>query len=701
MKYWSALQGLFRPRPTISDSEVAGGLRWLTLEGMASLGFFSITTSGFLAAFALALGANNFQIGILAALPFITQPLQIAAIPLVERFRRRKLLAVATWIPAQLLWVPIALIPVFLDIPGAGAVSMLLGTLALRGILAAVSNCAWNSWIRDLIPQTILGRVIGRRLALAALAGMVFGLAAALFADWWQGHAPAESQALAYTLPLLFGIFTLALASPLFMMLMPEPLMQAPPDPKPSLASTIAAPFRDKNYSKLLRFLFLWGLAINLATPFFAVYMLERIGLPLSAVIGFSILSQAFNILFLRVWGRLIDQFGIKAVLSLCVSLYLLVILGWPFTTMPERYFMTIPLLVILHILAGIAAAGVALSTGSIGMKLAPQGKATAYLAGAGLAINLGAGLGPLLGGRFADYFSVRQLSLTFSWASPGGSFEFPALNLTGFDFLFGITFILGMFTLTLLGGVREEGEESREVVLEALGAPLRGLSRPLSTVAGLGFLSQFPYGYLRRVPIPGLDVALGVTAYQIAEMSRMAAVAAQRGWRTTAWLTRALEESLSGLWPSAGGAPENVGEVARQAARGVIHAVDRTARTDVGDLARQATLAVVRSLRGSEIDAGDAIRGAGQGVVQGADEVRADVGQAAVQAVKAARELAPESGIDEEVAMAEAARGALDAAVALGPKAVAEVEASIRGEATAGEEEVKQGEEAPEDDSG
>jgi len=35
-----------------------------------------------------------------------------------------------------------------------------------------------------------------------------------------------------------------------------------------------------------------WGFASNLAIPFFAVYMLVRLGFPLSWVIGFSILSQ-------------------------------------------------------------------------------------------------------------------------------------------------------------------------------------------------------------------------------------------------------------------------------------------------------------------------------------------------------------------------------------------------------------------------
>ncbi len=669
----------FKPKPTITDQEVGKGLRWLILEGMASQGFLSITTSGFLAAFALALGANNLQIGILAAVPFLTQPLQIPAIPLVERLRWRKAIAVATFLPAQILWVPVALIPFFMNIPSAAAVSLLLGLLAVRGVLVAICNCAWNGWIRDLIPQNILGSVMGRRLALAAIAGTIFGLGAAFFADYWKGSHSLESQALGYTLPLLFGFFILALASPLFMSFMPEPLMQPSPKPKPSLANTIAAPFRDQNYKKLLRFLFLWGMAINLATPFFAVYMLQRLGLPLSMVIGFSILSQAFNIMFLRVWGRLMDQFGIKAVLSLCVSLYLLVILGWTFTTMPERYFLTIPLLVILHILAGIAAAGVTLATGNIGLKLAPNGQAISYLAGAGLAVNLGAGIGPLLGGYFADFFSVRHLNLTFEWVDPNHFFELGALSLTGFDFLFGIAFVLGLITLAFLAGVREEGEVSREVVLDALLAPLRDLSRPLSTVAGLSFLSQFPYGYLRRVSIPGLDVALGVTIYQIAGIAKAAMTAAQLGRSSTQKLSKALEESLSGLWVSMDIDAKKHGRViATQAARGAIHAIDKESQKDLGKFVRQAVLGVVQAMRSSNVDTLDALRGASYGAMRGAYEVKADLGTAASNAVEAAKEVASKTGVSEEAAVAQAIEGAMDAANALGSQAVEQVKASL-----------------------
>jgi len=423
------------------------------------MGFFSITTSGFLAAYALVLGCNNFQIGVLAALPFLTQPLQIFVIPLVERFRRRKVIALASWIPAQLSWVLIALIPLFLDVPSSSAVLVLLVTIGVRGVFVSITNCSWNSWLRDLVPQQVLGRVFARRQMWANLAAMTFGLAASFFVTYWQGHVSAGNEALRYTFPLLFGAAFLGLASPLFMSLMPEPLMQPPTGPQPSFLAIISPPFRDGNYRRLLSFLLLWGLALNMSIPFFAVYMLLRLGLPLWTVIGFSILSQAFNILFLRLWGRLADRFGFKAVLSVSVSLYLLVVLGWTFTTMPERYVLTIPLLVILHILAGIASAGVTLSTATIGLKLAPKGQATAYLAAAGLAASLGAGLGPLLGGYLADFFSVRQLSLVFEWTSPIHSIQLPVFSLSGLDFLFVISFVVGLITLGGLVALREEGE--------------------------------------------------------------------------------------------------------------------------------------------------------------------------------------------------------------------------------------------------
>lgn len=519
-----------------------------------------------------------------------------------------------------------------------------------------------------------------KRFAAATGLGVVFSLGAALFVDYWQSHRPGEEAIFAYTYALLFGALFLGMASPVFMALMPEPLMQPVLGPQSSLRRRLMAPFQDRNFKRLIWFLFVWGFASNLAIPFFAVYMLKWLGLPLSWVILLSILSQLFNIFFLRVWGSFVDRFGNKAVLSVSASLYLLVILGWIFTTMPERYFLTVPLLVALHIFAGIATAGVTITVGTIGLKLAPRGEATSYLAGASLATNLGTGLGPVLGGFLADFFSPRQLNLIFVWSDPVGSFQAPALSIIGLDFLFGIAFLLGLFTLGILATLREEGEVSREVILESLMTPTRELSRPLSSVPAFNLWSNFPFGYLKRIPVPGLDVALGVTVYQIAEMARAATLAAVHGHRVTKKLVRALEEGLSRLWKDKEEVRMHGVEIARQAARGAIHVADEKP-LDMARLEAAVTKGVVKAISHAGVDPQDAILGASQGIIQGAAETGADLRAATHQAIAAAKAVATETGLSQQSAVDKAIEGALQAAEALGPEAMSRVKETLSAE--------------------
>lgn len=467
-----------QPQAVISESQLKAGLRWLTLEGMVSMGFSSIVGSGFLAAFALALGANNLQIGLLAATPSITQLLQIAAVLLIEKFRWRKAITVLAWLPAQLFWFAIAAIPFLAPAPSPLAVTLLLAMMIVRGLLGAITNCGWNTWVCDLVPKNILGNFFARRSILSTTATVVFGLAGAFFVDYWGSRGTGAQAVQGYSYVIAFGALFMGMLSPIFMSLMPEPPMQPPPERMP-LVQTLVAPLNDKNFKWLLWFFLGWSFASGLALPFFSVYMLQKIGIPISTVIALYVLSQIFSILFLRVWGSLEDKFGNKVILSLSVSLYLLVVLGWVFTLMPERHFLTIPLLIALHVFAGIANAGVGLTTSTIGLKLAPREQATSYLSGISLALNIGSGLGPLAGGFLADFFSQRHFALTFTWASPAQSYQIQALSITGFGFLFAIAFLLGLITLNLLAHLREEGEVSRDVVLESLINPIRELYPP------------------------------------------------------------------------------------------------------------------------------------------------------------------------------------------------------------------------------
>ena len=647
-------------------------------EGLASGGVFSVASGGFMAAFALALGANNLQVGILAALPFVTQVAQLPAVLAVERFRARKAIGVPALLGAHLMWAPIGAVPFLLETPGAAAVAVVILLLALRGLFAPVWATTWTSWMRDLVPQDVLGSYYGRRLAVITVAMAVVGLGASFFVRWWESVSAPEDAILAYSLLLIGGSLTFGLASTWCALRASEPSMPAAAESGRSALSVLAEPLRDRNFSQLVRFLFVWSLVSNLAIPFFAVYMLKELGLSLSAVIGFTVLSQTTSVLFTRVWGPMADRVGSKPVLSLSASLYLLVIVGWVFASHPERHFLTLPLLAVLHMFAGVAAAGVGLTMSTLTLKVAPAGKATPFLSVASIAASVGAGIGPVAGGLMADFFAVRTLGVDLSWASPNGVLELPALSLTGFDFLFAIAFVLGLLSLNLLVALREEGELSRETALGELAGRGGPAARAVSSVPGLGAVSAFSYGYLKRVP--GADVALGVTAYQVAASAQAAASSASRGRELVLDVASAVGGVVGEAIDEVEDAAGRGLELARHATRGAAH-VGEDLTGQVGRVARGAVLGTLRTLAHRGVAPVEALRGAGYGAVEGAVEAGRDPAEAAAQALAAARAAASELGVSAEEAASALAAGVLDAAAASGAEALRAVREALPGE--------------------
>ena len=661
------LKRVFQPRAVLSEQETARGQRFSILQAAAGAGLEGVTSGGFLAAFALALGASNLQIGVLTALPFIAQVFQIPGILLVERLRRRKVVAVTAYLLAQSLWIPVALIPLLIQVPSGGAVSAMLGLLALRGVANAFINSSLFSWLRSLIPQPELGRFFSRRQAAATASTAVVALGAALFLEEWKGRVATDQMVYGYTLALVLGTVALGGAGVGSLALVPEPQMEAPAGPRPSFHQMLATPWRDRNFRKLITFLFSWNFATHLAMPFFAVYMLQGLGIPLPVVIGLSVLSQLLTLWFAQVWGPLVDKFGGKVVLSLCASLFLLVILGWTLVGRPEAHALTLPLLVVLHSFAGIATSGISLTDMTLRMKLAPAELASAYLSGASLAISLGAGLAPLLGGFLADFFQVRDLGLSLHWTDPARSIDLPVLRVAGFDFLFLLAFVLGLLALNLLTTVREEGEVDRQVVLDQLMAGVREGFRAVSSVPGVGAVAQVPYNFLRRVP--GLDVVLGVTAYQVGSSVERAVAAATHGADMVDDLAQRVSQALTDLVEDAEELQDSGSDLARYAVRGVLAPLGDVTG-DVGHLAKGVVLGVLNALTRTSTDMDKAVTSTVYGAVLGAGEMGADVLQAALHSIAAAREAAHRLGIGQEEAEARAIQAALEAAETVDPQA-------------------------------
>ena len=620
-------------------------------------------SGGMMAAYALALGANNLQVGILAALPFMAQVTRLPAILLVERFRARKAVGWPAFAGMQLAWLLLGLVPLIWDTPGNTAVLMAIIFLGAWGLLSSTWAITSNTWLRDLVPPDNMASYFGRRLARITIAASLVGLAGSFFVRWWENAAQPGDEVLAFSFLLIGGVCTFGIFGPFAVSRVMEPMMPPTVRSRQSPVKMLLEPARDPNYSRLLKFLFVWSVTSNLAIPFFAVYMLKVIGLSVPTVMALTVLGQFSNVLFVRVWGGFADRVGSKTVLSLSASLYLLVIIGWVFTTYPERYFLTMPLLVALHLLGGAAASGVTLTLNTLSLKVAPEGRSVPFSGMAGMITGLGAGIGPILGGLIADYLSVRSLDLSVTWSAPGGMTALPAVSLSGFEFLFGTAFVLGLLSLNLLVPLREEGEIPRDDALAELMAGMAPVARAVSSVPGLNMVSSLSYGYLRH--IPGADVAIGVTAYQLAASTQAAVVSAGRGRSGVAEVAHRVSGVLRHTSGQIADAAGSGLELARHATRGAVHAVDDVTG-ELGSVTHGAMLGTLRALSELRVSPAEALRGAALGVIQGAVEAQHDPFEVATAAEAAARAAASELGISEEEAATAAAAGIREAAQAL-----------------------------------
>lgn len=482
--------GLLQPQLIIDAAERERGLRLLVNEALFSGGAAALTTGTILTAFALHLDASNVMIGLLASVPFAAQLLQLPAILLVERTRRRKLIAVLTSIIGRLM---LGVMAVTAFLKGSFALALFLGAQFILAGFGAIGSCAWNAWLRDLAPIERLGVVFARRTMWLTAVNLALGLAAALA----LALSPEGSIARDWVFAGMFAIGCLTgLISARMVARMPEPLM-APAEGPLHLAALLRRPLGDANFRRLLAFVASWQFAVNLATPFFTVFIVRQLGFDVSFVMILSVISQAANILALRLWGRLSDRFANKSVMAVCAPAYIFSIVAMIGASQIQSRLGIMIWLGALHVAMGVSVAGVTLGSTNIALKLSPSGSATSYVAANAMATAAAAGLAPILGGLLAQFFAQRRFELLMRWAGPHGLLSF-SFGLTHWDFYFLLAGVIGLYAVHRLSLVAEQGEiERREMVNQMLGETRRTI-RNISTVAGLRAATDLPATLLR-----------------------------------------------------------------------------------------------------------------------------------------------------------------------------------------------------------
>ena len=443
-----------------------------------------------LVGFALQLGATPLHIGVLAAIPFFAQIAQIPAIALVERLRERKRIGILSVGASRLIIAGLALLALVPD--DRVRLLLLLVAQAAITVLGSVSGCALNSWMHQLLAGQNLGELFSRRLFWSTVLASLGASAAGQLVQHWTGANTLHAYAIAFVAAGIAGFVSLY-----YLAQVPEPRMQQT-GPRTPLLEMLRAPFLDANFRRVIVFMMSWNFASNLAAPFLTVYLLQQVGYGLGTVTTLWISSQVANALTMYLWGRISDRLTNKALLAVAVPTYLGCLIAFPFSAIPEAHALTLPLLYVIHVVMGAASGGIGLATGNLGLKLAPQGRGTSFLAAVGFAGALAGGLASLTGGALADWFSARELNVLVHWASASASHQITVVKFQHWEFLFAISFLLGWYVLHALSRINEGSEHSeRQVIQQFVEEASRSLSQ-LSPIEGLRSVVLFPFGRLR-----------------------------------------------------------------------------------------------------------------------------------------------------------------------------------------------------------
>jgi len=357
-------------------------------------------TSDYITPYALALKATVRQIGALSALPNLASSLvQLKSADLTERLRSRKKVINLFIFLHMLMGLPIILIPYLFK---AQPVLFLIIFITLFTSFNAFAGPAWSSLMADHVPVKSRGRYFGWR-------NKIFGIVtiSSAFLAGFTLHL-FKQNILKGFLVIFCIAFISRFISWYFLTRMYEPPFKVKKEAYFSFFDFIKR-IRESNFAKFVIFVASLNFCVNLASPFFSVFMLRDLKLnylTYTIVVTTVTITQIFT--FDR-WGKQADKIGNVKVLKF-TALFIAALPFWWIINQHPLY------LVIIQIISGFAWSGFNLcATNFIYDAVTPE-KRTRCIAyfniSTGAALCLGALLGGYLVNILPKLFGYKILSL-------------------------------------------------------------------------------------------------------------------------------------------------------------------------------------------------------------------------------------------------------------------------------------------------
>lgn len=338
--------------------------------------------------FAVALGASNFQIGLLSSIPQLLPALmQLKVADMTERLGSRKKIIVRSVFLHAFMLLPIALVPY---VSKSIQIGMLIGLCTLYMLFASLAGPAWGSLMADLVPLRKGGVFFSKRSRLIGLVTL-----STTFLAGYTLHLFKTQSLIGFTI-----IFFLAMISRYiscyFLSRMYEPPLEVKREHYFSFGAFVRR-LNVGNFGKYVIFQSTFNFAVFIASPFFTVFMLRDLGFSYLTYTIVVITVPLATILSMSYWGRYSDALGNRRVMRICSIIISVLPALW--LVSHEVYF-----LIGIQVLAGFFWGGFNLCSSNFIYESAIPEKRTRCISYFNTINGLAICLGNLLGGFLATH---------------------------------------------------------------------------------------------------------------------------------------------------------------------------------------------------------------------------------------------------------------------------------------------------------
>jgi MFS family permease len=307
---------------------VKNNLSWFFFDGLFASASDNIIVTYFVL-YLLALGATQTQIGLLSSFSSLASALMlIPGALLVERIGHRKEL---TFLfgggLGRLVILVAAILPFFFG--GTILVWTAIAFSVMRDAAANLSFPAWVDMTGAIVPINGRGRYFGSRNFIMATAGMIAVIAMGELIN--RTGQPGGYQ-VALTTAVFLGAFSTYAFSRINDPFASLKLKKDKTPPKPIVVS-LRQILNQPAFISFVLITALWNLSVNIAGPFFNVFLVENLNFT-AGLVGFSsIASSLASMLIQRKSGELADRWGPRRIQMLCMVFIPLLTLSWAVST--------------------------------------------------------------------------------------------------------------------------------------------------------------------------------------------------------------------------------------------------------------------------------------------------------------------------------------------------------------------------------